>query len=169
MDELVNNLVYLLPIALFIAVRLIGVKQTSDRKKQQKESTGKLIEKVQEARKNPDYAKALTRATEVYIPPSRKLTQNSDPAKNKTQKKPKPASPQGGYVNPFQKPDEELAKTDQDLGGPAAKTSAARNGGSSPAQNIPGIFPGELSPLQQALVWSEILGPPKSEQDFPFV
>jgi hypothetical protein len=164
LDDLVNNLVYLLPIALFIAVRIINVKQSGDKKKQQKESAGKLIEKVREARQNPAYAGSLTEATEVYIPPSQRLMQNSVPAQKRTGKKLKAPSPQNQYAYPPLKPDEEAAKTDPGLGSPTATLGAEPK----PVQNTSGSLPGGLTPLQQALVWSEILGPPRSEQDFPF-
>ncbi|MDR2210913.1 MAG: hypothetical protein LBO65_05510 [Spirochaetaceae bacterium] len=164
MDDLVNNLIYLFPVALFIAARIISIKQSGEKKRRQKESTGKLVEKIQEVKKNPAYAKSLTEDTEVYIPPSRNLVQNSPRAKKKAAGGgAKTAPPQGGYTSPFFK-EEEAAGPDRPAG-PAQGEKNSPAGAALPPETSGGILPEGLTTLQQALMWSEILAAPRGEQD----
>jgi len=162
MRGLFDNILYLIPIALFIAFRIIGAKNKQSGKPPQKRPStkqadgglGELVKKIQEAQKNPDYNGGRMEARELYIPSvtSQKTVSKKPAAAKKPEKKPAstPVSKNVEKIVPLQssiKSDEETQTV------PAAQKTA-------PLQNLQVGIAG-LSPLQQAVVWSEILGQPK--------
>jgi hypothetical protein len=190
MDELFANLRFLIPIAFIIAIRILNARQRQVKKEQQKKSTGELTGKIQEAQKNPAYAKALTEDTEVYIPPAgqprpapawpdtRKKAAMKKPAAKTLPKSPPPPK-YGAYHSAFpetvsvKEASGSVSEESERRGPENTVTAVAQHTGvnavSSVGQKIilPGIHdtpPGNLTPLQQALVWSEILGAPRSDQ-----
>ena len=165
MRGLIENIQILIPIALFIAFRIIRSRSEAAKKQQKKTGgLGELIKKIQEAQQNPDYGKALTEDTEVYIPP-KPLPQK------KTAKKPQPKT-----VRQTKKPPghseykplfPETAKTPEQLSSETKVDSvvsvAARAASVAATSSRAGISLQGLTSLQQAVIWSEILGPPKGE------
>ena len=168
MDDLVNNIVYLIPIAFFIAIRIIGAKNKQAGDQQKKDSTGELIKKTHEAQTNPAYRKALEEAREVYIPSvaSREarpvmVQQPKKPGEVKKKAKKPPAAPpkKDGFKSIF--PETADIKVSES----SAETAAAKTKDTSAAKTVQDLQslitgPGR-TPLQQAVVWSEILGQPR--------
>jgi len=160
MDEVFNNILYLIPIAFFIAIRIIGArnKQSGKEQQQKKEDEGMrdLLKKIREAQENPAYSKALTEDRGVFIPPrtpappARKPEQKKKPAKKAAKKAPLMVSTRQSAVQ-TSIAEAAIAK---DAAASAKKDPAAQ------ASGLSGIRPG-WTPLQQAVVWSEILGAPK--------
>ena len=155
MKGIIENLQFLIPIALLIVFRIVKAK-SEDSKKQQKSSSGglgELVKKIQEAQNNPDYSKALTRDTEVYIPPKS--------FEAKPVQKPKPVRPPAKTkkVNKVNKP---LPKALLEEQKEPIQTVAVRSATETPKPVQSGFSLQNLTPLQQAVVWSEILGQPKS-------
>jgi hypothetical protein len=169
MRGLFENIQFLIPLALFIAFRIIRSKSEAAKKQQKKTGgLGELIKKIQEAQQNPEYGKSLTEATEVYIPP--RPQQQPKAARKPT---PKPVCPTARLAE-AKKIHKPLAAT------PFSQSEAAGYGklSSEEKSNIDSVTTAQvtpvaqqslqaglslqgLTPLQQAIVWSEILGPPK--------
>ena len=173
MDTILENIQILIPIALFIAFRIIRSKSEQAKKQQKKASDQKreeLVRKIKEAQRVPEYRKALTEDTLVYIPPK-------PSAQPKAGAKPAPARPAARRVEEkkINKPKAELKsaevkiqerlpseiKTQIDQ---TASAAADQRPASTASHSLKTGFSLQgLSPLQQALVWSEILGQPKGE------
>jgi hypothetical protein len=170
MDEIVSRLVYLIPIALFIGVRILNAGARQKNAEQQKASNEALVKKIDEARRNPAYADALTEDTGVYIPPVKALLKTQAPSafsenpvvwpstpKAAKKKKASLAAAEAAAKKALEafeiKPD-----TTSDVPVEAVNVSASRPSSVSvqPIDNI-----ARLTPLQQAVVWSEILGTPR--------
>ena len=151
MEGIIENIQYLIPIALFIAFRVIKAR-SDEAKKQQKNSggLGELVRKIQEAQSNPDYGKALTEDTQVYIPPK-----PVPRPKAALKTKPKPAHPvaKPKVTRTYEQPAPEV-KSNIDAAPVRVTPVSALSLGS-------GFSLQGLTPLQQAVVWSEILGQPK--------
>ncbi|MDR0448549.1 MAG: hypothetical protein LBH07_07760 [Treponema sp.] len=157
MDELFNNILYLIPIALFVALRIANTKNKQDKKQQQKKTSGELIRKIREAQNNPDFGKALPKSpVEVFFPP-REAGQKPVVGKKAIKKKPVviPPVPKPSFYN-------EVSADSAIFGQVMTKTneSAVQAAASDVMQPFQTGISG-LTPLQQALVWSEILGLPK--------
>ena len=159
MEGLFNNILYLIPIAFFIAIRILNAKSKQSGKTQQKNPSskpvagglGELIKQIQEAQKNPDYRGGKVEAREVDIPsvaPRRTAGSNKpgEPKKNK----PVPKKPDAAYSSAI--------PVNASSSGDSTQKETAGQKTASQA----GILPQGLTPLQQAVVWSEILGQPKS-------
>ena len=181
MDELFSNIFYLIPVALFIALRIMNAKKTEQKKQQQqqqKKISEELVKKIHEAQTNPTYGRALTEDTEVYIPSV--VTQDGRQVLVKQLRKPAKTKKSSGAIQPkhaelkssIQKtfmPEESFDSAVSRRQTPAenvSKTLAAKETKTLPAaqttsgiQNI--VSRPELTPLQQAVVWAEILGQPK--------
>jgi hypothetical protein len=184
MDELFGNLIYLIPIAIVIFRVISAAKGQQKNKQQQKTASGELVKKIQEAQKNPAYGKALTEATEIFIPPTPQPKPAQAPPWPDTKKKPavkKPVKttvkappvqpPQGEYRSLLAEifPENAAAGTNPAVQPVASNISPSKQAAGPTAGLTSGSLPGgsiHLTPLQQALVWSEILGAPKSEQGF---
>jgi len=158
MDEVFSNILYLIPIAFFIAVRIIGARNKQSGKEQQQkkdsEGLGDLLQKIREAQENPAYSKALTEDRGVYIPPrtpaARKPEPKKKPAKKAAKKQTAPSSTRQSAV--------QTAIAEEAMAKNAA--AFAKKDPAAQASGLSGIRPG-WTPLQQAVVWSEILGAPK--------
>ncbi|GHV84894.1 hypothetical protein AGMMS50230_05020 [Spirochaetia bacterium] len=181
MDDLFSKIVYLIPIALVI-IRIVGAAKSKSKNPQQQKSSEELVRKIQESQRNPAYEKALTEEKEVYIPPKPQPAAAAERPHWERQEVPvwpntkKPAAKKpAAKQSPKQAVKASAAKTavpetafpqKLETNAPAA----AFPGNTDPQNNMrAGITapPGtqrNLTPLQQALVWSEILGPPRSEQ-----
>ena len=151
MEGIIKNIQLLIPVALFIAFRVIKAR-SDEAKKQQKKSggLGELVKKIQEAQSNPDYGKALTEDTEIYIPPK-----PVPRPKAALKTKPKP-------VRPSAKP--AVVKVHEQLSSSIKDAAVAAPVRVTPVSSLPsgsGFSLQGLTPLQQAVVWSEILGQPK--------
>jgi hypothetical protein len=166
MRGLIENIQLLIPLALFLAYRIIKAKN-AETKKQQKQSggLGELIKKIQEAQSNPEYSKSLTEDTQIYIPPKvppqaraaqkPKAMPARQPARPVKPVPKKPAA-QGVYKPSFP----ETIKVNEQLpSGTKSDAAAAQVSAASSLQT--GFSLQGLTPLQQAVVWSEILGQPK--------
>ena len=163
MERLFENIQFLIPLALFIAFRVMRARNAEAKKQQKKQSggLGELIKKIQEAQQNPEYGKALTEATEVYIPPKplpqKKAAKKPIPKPVRQTKKPtghseyKPLFPETAKTETHDQLSSET-KVDSVVSVAARAASTSSRAGLS----LQG-----LTPLQQAIVWSEILGPPK--------
>jgi hypothetical protein len=156
MDELVSNLIYFVPIAFIVAIRIFSARQKQAQKEEQKKTTGELVGKIQEARNWPD-------------------TSKKPPAKKQVKAPVKAQSPAGKYRPAFSaaSPARTPARTPAEQR-PVTAVSSVADSGKKPAGNVPpesarpGVWPekiARLPPLQQALVWSELLGTPRSEQE----
>jgi len=168
MRGLFENIQILIPLALFIAFRIMRARSAEAKKQQKKQSggLGELIKKIQEAQSNPEYGKALTEATEVYIPP--KPQQQPKAARKPT---PKPVRPPARTVEikKVHKPSAKTPLSQSDAKVFDKLSSEEKTKIDSVAQVAPvaqqslqaGLSLQGLTPLQQAIVWSEILGPPK--------
>ncbi|MCL1929430.1 MAG: hypothetical protein FWG07_11650 [Treponema sp.] len=169
MRGLFENIQFLIPLALIIAVQVIRARNAQDKKQQKKTGgLGELIKKIQEAQQNPEYGKALTEATEVYIPP-------------KPQQQPRAArKPISKHVRPPARPVEAKRVHKSSVKTQFSQNEATGYGklSSEEKSNIDSVTTAQvkpvaqqslqtglslqgLTPLQQAIVWSEILGPPK--------
>ena len=167
MDELFSNVLYLIPVAFFIALRLISAKNKQAGNQQKKKSSGELVKKIHEAQTNPAYGKALTEAREVYIPsvasreaaPARQIKKPGEVKKAK-----KPAAPIPPKKSAFKSSFPETAPANIPQSTSTSGTVSARMEAkeTSAATDLQALIarPG-LTPLQQAVVWSEILGQPK--------
>ena len=176
MEGLFENIRFLIPLALIIAVQVVRARNARTKHQQKKSGgLGELIKKIQEAQANPEYGKALTEATEVYIPPK--------PAQQaKTAKKPipkpirQPARPIEVKKANKNLPKKQLAQSElKTKYSEAAEAKVSRyisseedtRGDSAAAASVTqhslqtGLSLQGLTPLQQAVVWSEILGQPK--------
>ena len=94
MEGLFENIQILIPIALFVAFRVVRAKSEQAKKQQNKSSDQKreeLVKKIKEAQRIPEYRKALTKDTLVYIPPK----PSSQP---KAAVKPAPVRPAARHV-----------------------------------------------------------------------
>ena len=158
MEGLFNNILYLIPIAFFIAIRILNAKNRQSGKSQQKNPSGKpaggglgeLIKQIQEVQKNPDYRGGKVEAREVDIP---------SVAPRRTAGSNKPGEPKKN--SPVQKKQTvEYRPITPDIGAPGKMTAPKQP--AAPQSKKTGILPQGLTPLQQAVVWSEILGQPKS-------
>ena len=169
MEGLFGNILYLIPIAFFIAIRILNAKSRQSGKTQQKKPAGKpiggglgeLIKQIQEVQRNPDYRGGKVEAREVDIPsvaPRRTTGSNKpgEPKKNNTVQKKQTVN-----YRPIAPDTEPLSEIKNQTGTPGQKTPAV-NQRAAPLSVKTGILPQGLTPLQQAVVWSEILGQPKS-------
>jgi len=163
MDEIFSNILYLIPIAFFIAIRIIGArnKQSGKEQQQKKEDEGmrSLLKKIREAQENPAYGRALTEDRGVFIPP-----RSPAPAKQPEQKK---KAVKQAAKKPAKKQTAPSSARQSAVQTSIAETALAKNAAASAkkdpaaqASGLSGIRPG-WTPLQQAVVWSEILGAPK--------
>jgi hypothetical protein len=160
MKDLFENILYLIPIALFIVVRIINARGKSSQQQQQQsqESTkeiGEILRRYREDEPKPVYERQV--AEEVYP-----RTRTPDERKKRAEKKAanavgkKPKSVPGtlsGAVYSTNIPESPSAVEQRE----AAITAvvAARS-----APPLP-VF-AYLPRVQQAVVWSEILGRPKA-------
>jgi hypothetical protein len=185
MDELFSNLVYFIPVAFIIALRIINARQKHERKQQQKKAAPANTAQVRPAQARPAQAPGPVTQTSAW-PDTRKKAVKKTPAKAA-----KAPVPQMGYKSAFpdavEIPAAGSAVTESERRGPENAVSAvAQHTGvdavSSVAQytGVVGVSSieqrtvtpadahktplGNLPPLQQALVWSEILGAPRAEQ-----
>ena len=152
MDELFGNLIYLLPIALII-VRIISAAGNSKKKK-------------------PPSGPARLDET-----PRRTPAEDMDPAMREFLErfgvKPPPAAPKPAPVRKRavkEKPQKkEPVKTqdvsffDTDMQKQAEQAGDLRESAAAEQRGVK--LPAGLSPLQQGLLWAEILGPAKAMQD----
>jgi hypothetical protein len=158
MEGIFENIQILIPLALFIAFRVIRAKNKQTNQQQKKtseERRDELIKKIKEAQRIPEYRKALTEDTEIYIPP--KPSQ-----KPKTAAKPAPVRPAAKRAEEkkINRPTAEV-KTQEKLF-TEIKTQIDQTP-AAPHSLKTGFSLHSLTPLQQAVVWSEILGQPKGE------
>ncbi|MCL1815762.1 MAG: hypothetical protein FWG27_08105 [Treponema sp.] len=174
MEKIFENLQFFIPLALFIAFRVISAKNAEAKKKEKKSGgLGELIKKIQEAQNNPDYSKTLTEDTEVYIPSKVPKTQKSaarpaakppiHPSAGRTKietAKKKPISPKP--VDLFTNVMPSALEADRIKISPNMQEAGAEQG---TQQNVLTGVSG-LTPLQQAVVWAEILGHPRGEFGF---
>jgi len=172
MDDIVGNIFYLIPIALMIALRVINGKNKQARNQQRKPPAGDLARKTPEPRTNPEYSKQSAEAREVYTPPAAPRAKPASSTKPVAVKKPaKPAiKPVPKVIKGAKKPVpsdvvsasyenvpvQSAAVSDRDI----RTVPAAQNAVSAALRNLQAGISG-LPPLQQAVVWSEILGQPK--------
>jgi hypothetical protein len=183
MDELFGNLIYLIPIAIVI-FRVISAAQGQSKKNQpQKKPSSEPVGKTQEVRKNVyENAPAVkkvppggqqsgpVRAQAPSWPDTRKKPAAKIP-KPPAKSKPRPVQPaQGEYKSLFPGAFPESAPigagpAGQPAASPAEQAAGAKSTTAVPSGSLPGVSAG-LTPLQQAFVWSEILGASKSEQGF---
>jgi len=162
MDEVFSNILYLIPIAFFIAIRIIGARNKQSGKEQRNkdsEGLGDLLKKIREAQENPAYSKALTEDRGVYIPPrtpapAKKPEQKKKQAKKAAKKAPIMVSTRQSAVQ-TSIAEVALAKN---------AVASAKKDPAAQASGLLGMRPG-WTPLQQAVVWSEILGAPKWSTD----
>jgi len=162
MEEIFGNIFYLIPIALIIVFRIINAKNKQNKQQQQKPggkpASGGLLEelirKVNEAEQKSSYERKYE-SREVY--PAAQRTSAGRPGELKKKKPVKKPTAENQYFIPQESSSlsAALAKT-ADIN--AAKTVI-------PEQRSPHLQTGvsiqDLTPLQQAVVWSEILGKPK--------
>jgi hypothetical protein len=176
MEDVFNNLLIFIPVAFLIAVRIINARnKQSKRNRESADDTagglGELIKKIKELQDDPGYDDNRADAREyrpqgapagldqphwetkpvpVRQPAKASTTAGySSAAKKKTKKPSSGFASGGGYNSPF-----------PDTAG-AGLPSEIKN--EPTAQKIsPDVQTRkELTPLQQAVVWSEILGQPK--------
>ncbi|MDR1307624.1 MAG: hypothetical protein LBK74_08635 [Treponema sp.] len=185
MDELFGNLIYLIPIAIVI-FRVISAAQGQSKKNQpQKKPSGEPLGKTREVRENvyenapavkkvPPGGQQSGPVRAQALVPSWPDTRKKPAAKiSKPPAKPKPAQPkQGEYRSLFPGAFPESAPIEAGPAGQQQATALAEQAaepkstaGVTASGSLPGVSAG-LTPLQQAFVWSEILGAPKSEQGF---
>ena len=179
MEDLFGNIFYLIPVALFVALRLVGSRkannknqpqnrqQQQDRPQQQKRKSpggplkeihDELIRKIQEAQRNPDYAEGRTEAREVYIP-------SVAPKEARQVSVQRPRKP--GEVKKVKKPSVVMPQTvipaEREI--TESVTPAAKETKVTPVAQTTSVqtaeIKKELTQLQQAVVWAEILGQPK--------
>lgn len=168
MEWIIENIRILIPIALFIAFRIVRAKNAESKKQQKKPAggMGELVKTIREAQNNPDYRKALAEDTEIFIPPKvqQKTAQRpkSVPVRQAETKKVNKTVPKHSeYKSIF--PEESEFKADSlpseiKVDTAAAQvTSVAASSTSKADISLQG-----LPPLQQAVVWAEILGQPKA-------
>jgi hypothetical protein len=165
MRGLFENILYLIPIALFIAFRIMGARNKQNKKPPQKTQPqqsppvekpapggilGELIKQIQEAQKE-EQGEGYREARKVSsAAPKRPAAKKSAEAK-----KNKPAEKPTGKYHSFlddEKPVAAEVKIQEDIAG--QKAAAAQ-----PFQT--GISLQGLTSLQQAVAWAEILGQPK--------
>jgi hypothetical protein len=184
MDELFGNLIYFIPIAIVIFRVISGARGQSKKNQPQKKPSGEPVRKIQEPRE-----KAYEKAGAGNISPAPEAgpvrtrvpvwpdTKKKPGAKNPPPAiKPPPVQPQqGAYKSLFPEVFPENADSGASAAGqftPAAgplpeQAAAGTVPGQAAEAKAPGVLPGSwagLTPLQQAFVWSEFLGAPKSEQ-----
>ncbi|MDR2768005.1 MAG: hypothetical protein LBB82_06725 [Treponema sp.] len=167
MDDMASWLVYLIPIALVISVRILNAGARQKNRERQKASNDELVEKINEARRNPAYADALTGDTGVYLPPAAPLFKTQNAASSPFSEKPVvwPSTPRpAAKKKSVPKKPPAAAKTRgayeiQPDTTAAAPAETAPLPASESVQPIAGLA--RLTPLQQALVWSEVLGAPR--------
>jgi hypothetical protein len=176
MDELFGNLIYFIPIAIII-FRVISAAKGQQKKNQPpKQSSGEPVRRIQEEREKPKKEAAVR----DFIPPQPGPVQTQVPSWPDTKKKPpvkkpkpavksQPVQPkQGEYKSLFPGAFPESVNRGAS---PAGQLAAALQEQATEAVTVtavsvlPGV-PAGLTPLQQAFVWSEILGASKSEQGF---
>ena len=169
MKGLIENIQLLIPLALFIAYRIMRSRNADTKKEQKKQSggLGELIKKIQEAQNNPDYSRSLTEDTEIYIPskvpqqargvqkPKSGIRQPARPAKPL----PKKQSVHSKYKPLF--PENAEDKTYKQLPSGLISDTAAQVTSVAQQSLQTGFSLQDLTPLQQAVVWSEIIGQPK--------
>ncbi|MDR2553737.1 MAG: hypothetical protein LBD31_11320 [Treponema sp.] len=150
MDELFSNILYFIPIAFIIAIRFINARNKQQQKPPPKppvktyssgpadRSAGQVLpwpDTRQSAVKKPPAVKKIAAAKRTAVPQKTgSLVPKTDGAGSLAEQLFQPA---GAVL-------------------PAAADSAS--------EALPLLPSKKLTPLQQALVWSEILGPPRSEQ-----
>jgi hypothetical protein len=175
MRGLFDNISILIPIALLIALRIINAKSKQNKKNQQKKPAGEnlkkeLIRRIQEAQRNPDYRGGKAEAREVMIPsvvPQKVPPKKTVPAKKEIKKSnaafpvenPIEAKPLRQSTVPIYSAEPERRgfppdNADQDKAAVQKVVAASQSGEPALLRNLP--------PLQQAVVWAEILGQPKS-------
>ncbi|MDR1389013.1 MAG: hypothetical protein LBJ31_03460 [Treponema sp.] len=142
-DSVINNLVYLIPIAFIIAARILGSGAKKREQEKRRAANTELVKKINEARANPSYAGALTEDTLVHIPPARPLLKQS------AERVIWPSTP----VVTKKSPVKYTAPKNQDV--TPEKTDAVAPETAAPDRLA------HLAPLQQAVVWAEILGTPR--------
>jgi hypothetical protein len=173
MDELFGNLIYFIPIAIVIFRVISGAREQSKKNQPPKKPSGELSGKIPEARKNL-YEKAaagqIIRPAAQQAGPARpQVPVWSDTQKKPAAKKPVPAvKPQQPHKETYKPLFPEAFPEGGDFGATGAGQFAPAAG--SLPEHAAGIVPGGLpvhaglTPLQQAFVWSEFLGAPKSER-----
>ena len=177
MEELFGNILYLIPIALILSFRILNAKKNQARKQQQQQEQqkqkqtggdtaaekpsvfgglGELIKKVQELENEPNYGKT---GKESYRPhwETRPVLEQPGKKKKVTPKKSAVRMPSADQsVSVF--PDTLAGETKLTPAAiiPAAPVQAAVSGFELLQTRLSG-----KPPLQQAVIWTEILGQPK--------
>jgi len=180
MEELFGNIVYLIPIALILSFRILNARKNQARKQQQQQQQqqqkqqkqtggdagdekpsvfgglGELIKKVQELENEPNYGKT---GKESYRPhwETKPVLEQPSQKKKVTQKKSAVRLPST---------DQSVSVFPNTLAGETKPTPAATIPAASVQAAISGLelFQAGISkkpPLQQAVIWAEILGEPK--------
>ena len=161
MEGIFGSILYLIPIALFIALRIINAKNKQNKKPPQRtpsgrpvpeEDLGELIRQIKE-NKQPSHWEVNT---ESQIPSAAPRT--VVPKKPVGIKKKKPVIKQAAEYRP-NVPDTSMSsiKTQIETTAPVAEQLTTKP--------ETGILLQGLPPLQQAVVWAEILGQPKALGD----
>ena len=160
MRGLIENIHFLIPLALIIAFRIMRAKNAGTKKQQKKtseERRSELVRKIKEAQRIPEYRKASPQQARGAQKPQTGARQAARPVKPSPRTPPKrseykPLFPETAEV----KTQEQLpSKTKSDVTAAAQVTPVV-----SPSSQTGFSLQG-LTPLQQAVVWSEILGQPK--------
>ena len=167
MEGIFGSILYLIPIALFIAIRVINAKNKTNKKPPQRpegrpvpeEDLGELIRQIKENKKQPAHWEVNTEARTI---PSA-VPRATVPKKPVGIKKKKPVIKQTVEPSQFMSDNTSLSgiKTQTETSDQKTLTAKQRT---SPISET-GILLQGLSPLQQAVVWAEILGQPKSLGD----
>ena len=154
MEETFGNILYFIPIALVITFRIINARNKNARKQeQQKKSTGELIRKIKETENDSSYSKTSESNRPHWetgeireIKPGKQVKKSSTAVK-----KPAKIPPRKSAALPSH-------TTTADI---FTQIPAAAEAKTVPAAEPQQKLQAGMTPLQQAVVWSEILGPPK--------
>ena len=160
MRGLIENIQFLIPLALIIAFRIMRSKNAQAKKQQKKtseERRGELVRKIKEAQRIPEYRKASPQQARGAQKSQAGARQPAKPVKPLPKTPPKrseykPLFPETVEVKTHE---QFPIETKSDIAAAAQVTPA------TPPSSQTGFSLQGLSPLQQAVVWSEILGQPK--------
>ena len=174
MEDLFGNIFYLIPIALVIAFRIINARNRNARRNQQQQQKktsseqqpvsgglGELIRKIQEAEDYPEHTKTGKESYRPHWETKPVVVQSGKPGgkKRPSEKKLSSKIPSGSILSDasFVGNEKTFAQASAVKKTKTVPAAAVQNTG---LQTLQAGVSG-LSPLQQAVVWSEILGKPK--------
>jgi len=153
MKDLFENLLYIIPVAFFIVIRILNARNKSNQQQQSRESTKEIGEIFRRFREEEDRPVAERQQAEEAFP----RTRVPDERKKKAEKKADRSVVRA--PNNSELPSAQEKNGAQDKPGTLNKSAAPGLSGASAAVRLPAMD--NLTRIQQAVVWSEILGHPK--------